>query len=203
MTHHFDTALNILIIVVKEHRYLGYAFLFFGMIVEGEVFLMIAGILANLNAFSLEEVFAVSFAGVLVNDVFWYHIGVYLKNNHGHRSLLQRAEKKVKKLLPNIESNPAYAIFISKFIAGFNHPTLIILGFLKTNFKYFMKLQVLASLVWTLIFISLGFAFGHTAISVSRRIHVFIIAAVVLIAAVMLLERGIRYVVNKNGSGLK
>lgn len=196
-------ALAVALNFIGEHRYLGYLVLFLGMIVEGEVFLMTAGILANLNAFSLEEVFIVSFAGVLVNDIIWYHIGVYLKNNHGHRSLLLRAERKVKKLLPSIEISPAYAIFISKFIAGFNHPTLIILGFLKTNFKYFMKLQFFASLVWTLVFISLGFAFGHTAISVSHKIHVFIISAVVLIAAVMLLERSIRYIVNKNGSGLK
>jgi membrane protein DedA with SNARE-associated domain len=195
--------LSIVLKFIEENRYLGYLVLFLGMIVEGEVLLMIGGILANLDALNLESVFIVSFVGVLVNDIVWYHIGVYLKNNHGHRSLLQRAERKVKKLLPGVETSPAYAIFISKFIAGFNHPTLIILGFLKTNFKYFMKLQFFASLAWTLVFISLGFAFGHTAISVSRKMHVFIIAAVVLIVAVMLLERGIRYIVNKNGSGLK
>lgn len=195
--------LGIVLNFIEENRYLGYLVLFLGMIIEGEVILMIGGILANLNALNLESVFIFSFIGVLVNDVFWYHIGVYLKNNHGHRSLLQRAERKVKKLLPGIETSPAYAIFISKFIAGFNHPTLIMLGFLKVNFKYFMKLQVFASLVWTLVFISLGFAFGHTAISVSRKVHVFVIAVVVLIVAAMLLERGIRYVINKNGSGLK
>jgi len=203
MTHHFDTALNILIIVVKEHRYLGYALLFLGMIIEGEVILMTAGILANLGALSLESVFIVSYLGVLVNDVFWYHIGMYLKNNHGHQSLLLWAERKVKSFLPGIEKNPAYAIFISKFIAGINHPTIVILGFLKINFKYFMKLQIFASLVWTLVFISLGFVFGHTAISFSHKIHEFIIAAILLMAAAMLLERSIRYVVNKNGSGLK
>lgn len=196
-------ALALAINFIEEHRYLGYLVLFLGMIVEGEVVLMIGGILANLNAFSLESVFIVSFLGVLANDVIWYQIGAYLKNNHGQRNLLLRAERKVKKLLPSVEHNPAYAIFISKFIAGLNHPTLVILGFLKINFKYFMKLQVLASLVWTLVFISLGFAFGHTAISVSRKIHEFIIAAILLMAAVMLLERGIRYAIKRNGSGLK
>jgi membrane protein DedA with SNARE-associated domain len=195
--------LGIVLSFIEENRYLGYLVLFLGMIIEGEVILMIGGILANLSALNLESVFVISFIGVLVNDVLWYHIGVYLKNNHGHRTLLQRAERKVKKLLPGIETSPAYAIFISKFIAGFNHPTLIMLGFLKVNFKYFMKLQIFASLVWTLVFISLGFAFGHTAISLSRKIHVFIIAAVILIVAVMLLERSIRYVISKNGSGLK
>lgn len=196
-------ALAIALNFIGEHRYLGYLVLFLGMIVEGEVILMTAGILANLGALSLEDVFIVSFLGVLANDVIWYHIGVYLKNNHGHQSLLLRAERKVKSLLPGIEKNPAYAIFISKFIAGINHPTLVILGFLKINFKYFMKLQFFASLVWTLVFISLGFAFGHTAISLSRKVDVFIIYAIALMAAAMLLERGIRYVINKNGSGLK
>lgn len=196
-------ALAIAINFIEEHRYLGYLVLFLGMIIEGEVVLMTGGILANLNAFSLESVFIVSFLGVLANDIIWYHIGAYLKNNHGRRNLLLRAERKVKTLLPGIEKNPAYAIFISKFIAGINHPTLVVLGFLKINFKYFMKLQILASLVWTLVFISLGFAFGHTAINVSRKIHEFIIAAILLMAAVMLLERGIRYVIKRNGSGVK
>lgn len=195
-------ALSVAINFIGEHRYLGYLVLFLGMIAEGEIVLMIGGILAHLNALSLESVFIISFLGALANDIIWYNIGAYLKNNHGQRRLLLRAERKVKKLLPSAEKNPAYAIFISKFIAGLNHPTLIILGFLKINFKYFMKLQIFASLVWTLIFISLGFAFGHTAISVSRKIHGFIISAIVLMAAVMLLERGIRYVIRRNGSDL-
>ncbi len=196
-------ALGAVLNFIEEHRYLGYLVLFLGMIVEGEVLLMTAGILANLNALSLESVFVAAFSGVLANDIIWYHIGVYLKNNHGHRNLLLRAEQKVKKLLPSVEKSPAYAIFISKFVAGLNHPTLIILGFFKTNFRYFMKLQFFASLVWTLVFISLGFAFGHAAISVSRKVHVFIIFAILLMAAALLLERGIRYIVNKNGNGLK
>lgn len=195
-------ALAIAINFIEEHRYLGYLVLFLGMIVEGEAVLMTGGILANLNAFNLESVFIISFLGVLANDIIWYHIGAYLKNNHGQRSLLLRAEKKVKRLLPNAEKNPAYAIFISKFVAGLNHPTLIVLGFLKTNFKYFMKLQVLASLVWTLIFLSLGFVFGHAAISLSRKVHIFIISTIVLMAAAILLERAIRYVVRRNGHDL-
>lgn len=195
-------ALVIAINFIGEHRYLGYLVLFFGMIVEGEVLLMTSGILANLNALNLESVFVAAFLGVLANDIIWYHIGAYLKNNHGHRRLLLRAERKVKKLLPGVGKNPAYAIFISKFIAGLNHPTLIVLGFLKTNFKYFMKLQIFASLVWTLIFLSLGFVFGHTAISLSRKVDVFIISAIVLMAAALLLERGIRYVIRRNGSNL-
>lgn len=196
-------ALSVALSFIEEHRYLGYFVLFLGMIVEGEVVLMTGGILANLNAFSLEEVFVVSFIGVLANDIIWYHIGAYLKNNHGHRSLLLRAERKVKKLLPGVEKNPAYAIFISKFIAGLNHPTLIVLGFLKTNFKYFMKLQVFASLVWTLVFLSLGFVFGYAAISLSRKVDVFIISAIALMAASILLERGIRYVIRRNGNSLE
>lgn len=184
---------------IEDHRYFGYLVLFLGMIVEGEVVLMTAGILANLNAFSLEEIFLVAYLGVLANDVIWYQIGIYLKNNHGHKDLILRAEKKVRSLLPNVEKNPAFAIFISKFVAGINHPTLVILGFFRTNFKYFMKLQVLASLVWTLVFLSLGFVFGHTAINVSRKIHMFIISAVVLMLAVLALERAIRYVVRRNG----
>lgn len=190
--------LSLALSFIEEHRYLGYLVLFLGMIVEGEVILMIGGILANLDALNLKSVFIVSFFGVLANDVIWYYMGAYLKRNHGHQNLLQHAERKVKDLLPSVENNPAYAIFISKFIAGFNHPTLIILGFLKIDFRYFIKLQIFASLVWTLVFISLGFIFGHTAISFSRKIHEFIIFTILLIVSALLLERVIHHIVKKN-----
>lgn len=63
----------------EAHRYLGYAILFFGMIVEGETFLMAYGILAHLKAFDWGDTFIIAFISVIISDIFWYHLGVFLK----------------------------------------------------------------------------------------------------------------------------
>lgn len=184
---------------VEAHKYLGYAALFLGMILEGEVILMASGILVNINALDLEKVFFVAFLGVLANDVFWYYLGSHIKNKYYKKKIIMWAEAKVRKILPHIENNPAKAIFISKFIAGINHPTLVVLGFLKIDFFYFLKHQLWASFLWTLTFLFLGVLFGYTAISYSRRFEEFILTAIFLIAGVMIIERLTRFLIRKNG----
>ncbi len=183
--------------LAEEHRYLVYLVLFLGMIAEGEVVLMAAGILVNVGALALMETFFVAFAGVMANDVIWYGIGARLKDKYCKKKLIKKAEAKVRAVLPHLEKNPAKAIFISKFIAGINHPTLLLLGFLKINFNFFMRYQLWASLLWTLTFLSLGIFFGYAAISFSRRFKEFVFVAILLLVIAMLIEKIVKLTVQK------
>ncbi len=190
-------AVSILTSLAEEHRYLGYLVLFFGMILEGELILMTAGILANIGALDLGDTFLIAFAGVMINDIIWYGIGVQLKKRCYEGSFIKKIEAKVRVFLPHIEKNPIKAIFISKFIAGINHPTLLLFGFLRINFFFFLRHQLWASFLWTLTFFSLGIFFGYTAISYSQRFKEFVFIAVLLLIIAMLVERIIRLSVQK------
>jgi membrane protein DedA with SNARE-associated domain len=179
----------------ENHRYLGYLILFLGMIAEGEVILMAAGILVNVGALALTETFFVAFFGVLANDIIWYGLGAHLKNKYCEKKMIRRAEAKVRAILPHLEKNPIKAIFISKFIAGINHPTLLLLGFLKIDFGFFMRHQLWASLLWTLTFLSLGVTFGYAAISYSHRLKEFVFVAILLLVIAMLVDKIIKLTV--------
>lgn len=194
---HFDTALNLFIKVVEEHRYFGYGFLFLGMIIEGEIILMTAGILVNINALGLGETFLVAYLGVLANDAIWYYLGARIRNKYGENAYIKKAERKVNGFMPNIREKPAGAIFISKFIMGLNHPTLVLLGYFRVRFAYFMKIQAFASFAWTSVFLTLGTIFGYTAINLTGRFQKFIFVAIFFIVAVIILERIIRYFFKK------
>jgi len=61
----------------ETHRYLGYAILFLGMIIEGELFLLTYGIFLHLNDFDPGDVFIFAYPGVIFSDIFWYHLGVF------------------------------------------------------------------------------------------------------------------------------
>lgn len=195
--------LQLFIELVQNHRYLGYAVLFFAMIFEGEVFLAATGMLVSLGAFDPFDAFFFAFGGVLFGDILWYMLGRYLQTHHSHRKFVNESLKKVHKVLPGLEKNPAHVIFLSKFIYGLNHTTILILGYLKIKFGNFFKVQFFTSLLWTVLFLIIGYIFGATAISFSHSLRKFLIIVAVLIAVLFLLERLLRkYVIKKEKKDL-
>jgi len=180
---------------VEAHRYWGYAVLFLAMLFEGELFLTAAGMLARLHAFDFFDAFLFALAGVLTGDMLWYFLGRYLNARHSHNRYLMFAIKHVKKLLPGIETNPLHVIFLSKFIYGLNHSTILVLGFLKIEFRQFFRIQFFTSVVWSLIFLILGFMFGSAALLYTHSFTRFVLVALVFLIAVVVIEKIIGLVI--------
>lgn len=182
----------------EAHRYLGYAILFFGMILEGELFLITYGILTHFKAFDPGDVFIFAYSGVILSDISWYYLGVFLKNRSGVGSgFLRRSEEQAKKFFPYFEKKPGKALFISKFITGTNHATMVMAGFLKIDFKYFLKIQLLVSLIWTASFLALGFLFGFAAVGFGRRLEEFVLITAVLLILTKLAVEFFKYFIKK------
>ena len=80
---------------VESHRYLGYAILYCAMVIEGEIFLIIAGMLASLKAFDFGDAFFIALAGVLTGDCCWYYLGSELKNKNFAKHFIKQAGKTV------------------------------------------------------------------------------------------------------------
>ena len=57
------------------NAFLVYFLLGLGMILEGEIFLMVAGSLVQLRILELKWVLAAVFSGALIGDFLWYWIG--------------------------------------------------------------------------------------------------------------------------------
>ena len=120
----FQQSISAFIPFVYDHRAWGYVILFLGMILEGEVFLIVSAMLGRLHAFDFGEVLWVSFAGILVGDIFWYEVGVILSRFKGRFSLAKTAEKTVLMFFPQFNKRPFPSIFFSKFIYGVKIPFL-------------------------------------------------------------------------------
>ena len=54
------------------HIIAAYFGLFFAMVLEGETFLILAGVLSHLGALKLHYVMVVAFVGVMLGDILWY-----------------------------------------------------------------------------------------------------------------------------------
>jgi len=178
---------------IEVHRYTGYFILFFAMVFEGEVFLILAGMLAQLGAFDIGDVMWVSFTGVLLGDGLWYYLGSELKKRSFAQRFVAQAEKSVKFFLPRFHEKPFKSIFLSKFIYGANHATLIVSGMLKVPFAIFAKAELLASVVWVGVFLSAGHFFGLAAIWVTHKATRFALIVALFVIAFILFQKTLAY----------
>jgi len=178
---------------VEMHRFAGYFILFFAMLLEGEVILILAGMLSQLGAFDVGDVLWVAITGVLLGDALWYYIGSKLKDKGYTKKLIGHAERSVSFLLPNFKEKPFKSIFISKFIYGANHATLVVSGALKVPFVLFAKAEFFASIVWVVVFLTAGHFFGLAAIWVTHKATRFALIVALFVVAFILFQKLIAF----------
>lgn len=174
---------------VFDHQYLGYMVLFFAMIIEGEVLLIVAGMLARLKSFDLGDVLWISFAGVMIGDALWYGFGILASRSKKFARLVRYAEGSVNTILPKFRTQPFRSIMLSKFIYGANHATLIMSGIMRVKFSTFIKAETIASFIWVAIYTVAGYMFGHAALAVTHKAVRFILIAFLFVVGFILIQR--------------
>ena len=174
---------------VEIHRYTGYFILFFAMVLEGEIFLIIAGMLANLEAFDIGDVFFISLLGVILGNMVWYYLGSVLKNKSFARRMIGWAERAIAYFLPRFRERPFKSIFFSKFIYGANRATVIMSGVLKVKFELFLRAEFLASIAWVSLYLAIGYFFGYAAVHITKNASRFALLIVIFVVAFILLQK--------------
>ena len=180
---------NLLIALIEHHQVLAYFVIFFGLIFEGEVVLISTGILAHLGALNIW--FAVCFVlcGGFIKTILGYYIGTLIHKRWHETKFLKYIEKRVDNIMPNFREKPFWSIFISKFIIGFNHIVIIFAGYLKVNYKKYLKAEISATLIWAPLLLSLGYFFSFTALHISKEIWRFSLIILVFVVGYVLFDK--------------
>lgn len=168
---------------------LAYVLLFFAIVIEGELAMIFAGILAQIGVLDLVTVLGVSYAGAAGKTVSWYYLGVLLKRAERTGKFFSYLEKRVLYLFPRLRESPFWSIFLSKFIYGINHFTLVLSGLMRLDFKTYLKAELSSSVLWVLGMVSLGYFASTAAIGYSKEFHKFSLVILLFILAFILLER--------------
>lgn len=174
---------------VEAHRYSGYFLLFVAMLLEGEMFLILAGMLAHLGAFDLGDVFWISFLGVFLGNIIWYSLARKAGDRGYAKNFIVRAEKIVLHFLPRFKERPFKSILFSKFIYGANRATVVVSGFLKVKFLLFLEAESIASVIWVLLYGTIGYLFGYVAIQMTHKVAYFALLIVVFVVVFILLRK--------------
>lgn len=176
--------------IVFWHAEWVYLLLFLGVIVEGEIAVILAGIFSHLGSINICVSFLIVFLGGVVKSVIGYSFGFYLQKNHSHSSLLCKIEHRINKFLPHFEDKPFWSMFFSRFlIFGLYWFTLIFSGYKRVDIKTFIKAEISSLITWTIFMLSLGYFFSYTALAVSRDIRNFVGLIILFFIGFFVLEK--------------
>lgn len=138
----------------------GLVAVFIGTFFEGEIVVIAGGLLARLGFLSLPLVLITAFLATFLGDQFFFYLGrkkgTAFLEKRGRKHWRKRAEK-VHDLIHNHQNK---ILFGYRFLYGLRIPTLFALGTSELPTKKFVVLNLINSLVWSVLFVLGGYFFG-------------------------------------------
>ena len=195
---------SLLVNFSEVHRILAYLAIFVGMFIEGEIILLLTGVLVRSGAINFLPAVMVGITGVVIHDILWWFLGKKLVEK-GRKKFLFFTIENTAPILRRLEKNSAFFIFISKFAWNLNRVVLVCSGYIKISFKKMLRYSVPAAATWTILLISLGYVFAHKTDILKHDLKRAALFLTILIIAVLALENIVQKVFNalskENGNG--
>jgi membrane protein DedA with SNARE-associated domain len=186
MQHHlFVPIFNL----VNSHIILAHVLLFLFVFWEGEISLILAGILVHLDMFSIYSVIPIVLTAALAKTIIGYYLGKYLGKKFPNSASLKFFERKVLYFLPRFKERPFWSIVLSKCIYGLNNITLVFAGYVGVEFKKYFKAEIISTVLWFGIMFALGLFFSATALSWSHGIRTFFLTILIFIIVFMFIQK--------------
>ncbi len=139
---------------------------FFLCTVEGDITLLISGVLAHggfFGAYSFIKVLFFGTLGGMVGDAVGYGAGRLFHENAKHYRFYQVAQPRVEKLIEKFGNS---AIIISKYIYGLRVAMCVFYGVGKMPFWRFVGLSALSCGIWVTVLSGVGYFFSGAVTSI-------------------------------------
>lgn len=192
---------------VEAHSDIAYLLIVLGVIIEGEIVVIIAGIFAHLGSLNIFVAFIATMLGGGIKSVLGYSFGYYLQKHHSTLPIIAQSERRVNYFLPRFSEKPFWSVFLSRFlILGLHWFSVLFAGYKRIKVKVFAEAELASLMVWSISVLALGYFFSYTALSISRDIRKFLIVIFLFLLAFFILEKIIAFIIelsttkNKNNT---
>lgn len=160
----------------------GYLAIFLGVIIEGEMVILVAGFLAWHGYMNPLVVAITGFIGSICNDQILFFLGRY--KGSWLLAKFPRIGKGIEELGKKVKNHEVLLIMGFRFMYGFKTITPIFLGINRTAPLLFATLNALSAGIWSATLTAAGFYAGEVLLERLRHLHKaepFIIAGFCLI----------------------
>ena len=162
---------------------------FLGAMLEGDVSVILAGVLAHLGFFSLTGAIVVGACGGIVADVVCYVIGrthaATIRGSAVYRRVGAFVEQLAKRTGP-------WEVVLARFIYGTRIASMLVWGMYGLPVARFVALDVIGCALWATVLTSLGFATSGSAtmlIGKFKRAERWLLVSVLLAAGAVIAIR--------------
>lgn len=144
--------------LIREHGEWFYLLTFVWTALEGETFVIFAGLAAQRGFLSIEYLFLAAWLGSFCGDQVYFWIG----RRYGTRVLARtpRIRPKVDKVLGWLEKYSVAFILSYRFMYGVRNVSGLAIGMSQLPWRHFAFWNCMASFVWAFSFCGAGYLFG-------------------------------------------
>ena len=136
----------------------GLAALFAGAALEGEAAVIAGGLLAHQGLLSLPGAAAAAAAGSFLADQGWFAFGRHFRDQRWVAKL--RATAAFARAQEQLEHHPRSFIFVFRFLYGLRTVSPIAVGTTNISQRQFFVINLVAAIIWAVIFTGIGYVFG-------------------------------------------
>lgn len=192
----FKSDLNfLLLIMILEPLIIkfGYLALFIGVLLEGEVILILSGFLAHRGYLNIYTVILVAFIGTLISDQALFLIGYFKGEKFLKR--FPKIERGFKYIHNSVLKREGFYIFIFRFLYGMRTISPLIIGSKKVKIYKFVIINLISAFVWAIIFSLGGYFMGglfQVIIGKIKHVELELMIVIAIIFIVMVVIKKIR-----------
>jgi len=172
-------------------QFLIYTLIALAMLIEGEIFLLVAGSLVHLGLLDFWWLALAAILGTWTSDLVWYELGrrygEKIVNCCGKWFLL--TPERFLKIKEIISRRGIWLVLVSKFSYGLNHAFMMAAGTVRFSFRRFLKYQLVVSALWVFIFISLGRFFASGLATIEKDVRFVGLTMLGVVVVFWLIER--------------
>ena len=169
----------------------GLAAVFACAIFEGDVSLVLAGVVSQLGYTRLPAVAVLGTLGLLAADTFWFCVGRWRSGWVRGTRLYSRAESTIRQVANRL--GPAQ-IILSRFVYGTRVPTMFFWGVLGLSFRRFLSMDLIGTCLWSALLTGAGYALsGSATVLIGRmeRAEIWVLSVTIAAAVIFLVWRGL------------
>ena len=134
--------------------------------IEGDITLLLSGVLAhsgNFGPYSFLKVYLAGTLGGLVGDTIGYSIGRLFRKTVADYSFYKMAQPRIERLLSKFGN---FAIIVSKYIYGLRVAMCLFYGIGRMPFLRFLLLDFISCSIWVLLLAGTGYFFSGAITSI-------------------------------------